>query len=211
MGDYLMRDGAVYVLEHPRWLEQGMDVQLSIRYYNALTKFYVVGSPVPGLSARQLDLKGLGWSSPWSKPEYLNRKMKDKATTSDFLWSVGAYGRMGDCLRNAGMLDGWLSRATLQECVVLYNCKNNQMLSLLFHLRNALCHGRFAFFKHKRAIWVALEDVNVSRGRSSVEGWVRLSARMILRHSTLLAWQELILGGPKVRMVNECTWEQKRR
>lgn len=197
MDGQVVCNGRVYVRERPCWLERGIGVEESMRHYNRLTKFYVVGNPAPGLSARRLDLKGLGWNAPWSKPEYLNRKMKDKVRDGDFLWSAKACDEMEEALRKADMLDEWVDWSAPRERAVLYNCKNNQMLSLLYHVRNSLCHGRFTFFKRNRTIWIALEDVTKSRKGSPVGMWKQLSARMVLRHSTLLSWQKLILAGPK--------------
>ena len=121
----------------------------------------------------------------------------DIVRDGDFLWSARAYDEMEEALRKADMLDEWADWSAPRERAVLYNCKNNQMLSLLYHVRNSLCHGRFTFFKRNRAVWIALEDVAKSGKGSPAGAWKQLSARMILRHSTLLSWQKLILAGPK--------------
>lgn len=197
MDDQVVYNGRAYVRERPRWIERGIGVEESMRHYSRLTKFYVVGNPVPGLSARRLDLKDLGWDAPWSKPEYLNRKMKDTVRDGDFLWSAEACDEMEEALRKADMLDGWVDWLAPRERAALHNCKKNQMMSLLYHVRNSLCHGRFTFFKRNRAIWIALEDVKNPGKGSPVGAWKQLSARMVLRYSTLLSWQELILAGPK--------------
>ena len=74
-----------------------------------------------------------------------------------------------------------------KEVICFRNNKNNQFISAFYHIRNALAHGRFCIQNVNGEDFFAFEDV----------GKNKVSARMILRKSTLLQWIELIEGGEK--------------
>ena len=56
------------------------------------------------------------------------------------------------------------------------------------HVRNCSAHNRFAIKPHKDDWLFILEDVSRDK---------KVSARMILKKSTLLRWIEIIEGGEK--------------
>lgn len=187
-------NGRVLVPKCPSWVHRGLSNKDAARYYNALTRFYIVETPVKRLSALSVPLDSYGWKRPWAKPEYLNRQLKDAMSQSQALYSAKTRDTMEDALLKADILD-YVDENNLQERIVIYNCEKNQFMSTFYHVRNALCHGRFSFIKVKRTIWVALEDVSTAR-KSDGENVVVLGARMILKYSTLLAWKKLVSHGP---------------
>ena len=187
-------NGRVLVPKCPSWVQKGLSYQNTARYYNALTRFYIVGTPVKRLSALCVPLDSYGWKRPWAKPEYLNRQLKDAMSHSRALYSAQTRDSMEDALSKADLLN-YVDENNLQERIAIYNCEKNQFMSTFYHIRNALCHGRFSFIKSRRTIWVALEDVSPAR-KSDGENVVVLGARMVLKHATLLAWQKLVTHGP---------------
>ncbi|MCF0133406.1 MAG: hypothetical protein HUJ72_06030 [Blautia sp.] len=69
----------------------------------------------------------------------------------------------------------------------------NQFLSLFRHIRNAFSHGRINMHETKDGdLMFIFEDV----GRK-VSGGIPVSARMLLRKSTLLKWIDIIEAGPQ--------------
>lgn len=187
-------NGKVMVPKYSKWLTGGLSIQGSARYYNALTRFYIVETPVRRLSSSSVPLTSYGWNSPWAKPEYLNRKLKDVMSQSKAMYSAATRDAMEDALSKAGLLNP-IDEKQPKECIVIYNCQKNQFMSTFYHIRNALCHGRFCYFKQQRAIWLALEDIS-NEHEEDDEVVAVLNARMLLKQSTLIQWQKLITKGP---------------
>lgn len=187
-------DGKVIVPKYPKWIHSGLSIQSASRYYNTLTRFYILETPIKSLSSSSVPLASYGWSKPWGKPEYLNRRLKDTMSFSNALYSAKTQNDMEAALSKAGLLNP-VDEKHPKERIVIYNCQKNQFMSTFYHIRNALCHGRFCFFKAQKTIWIALEDVSNEREVDG-ETIVTLNARMMLKHSTLSRWQKLIKKGP---------------
>ena len=188
-------DGTVYVPVKPKWIQEGAPFSKVQRYYNALTRFYIVETPVGSLSASSVPLAHYGWQRPWAKPEYLNRKLKDLSSNSQLIFAANNYRAMETAVQKAGLIN-FSKPEVPHESIAVYNNQNNQFFSIFYHIRNSLCHGRFCFFKYKREYWVALEDVSATKPKGSKAKVARLSARMLLRYRTLLDWVQLIYQGP---------------
>jgi len=136
----------VYVDEHPQWLnwiapEKFKDAEL----YKIVT-FYVFQSPCQDLSARCKTLYEYGWSNPWSKPYYLNRQLKQRATNFELFYSASTHDGMDQALQRAHLdvfppidEDGNFDST---ERLCFYDCKNNQSMSVFYHIRNMLAHCR---------------------------------------------------------------------
>ena len=78
-----------------------------------------------------------------------------------------------------------------KERICIYDCKNNQFMSVFFHIRNAFAHGRFDFRALNDEEYYILEDVQKDKD------CLKVSARMILKKRTLLNWMDIIEGGEK--------------
>ena len=113
-------------------------------------------------------------------------------TNKQAVFSASSYKRMEEALSRANLLNDTVETNPVER-IAIYNNQNNQMLSILYHLRNSLCHGRFCLFEAKRTKWIALEDVVP---RSDPEG-AKLSARMVVKYQTLTKWRDLITRGPQ--------------
>ena len=74
-----------------------------------------------------------------------------------------------------------------EEKICVYK-KDNQLVSVFSHIRNSLAHGRFNIIDFNSETFFILEDSGTKN---------RVSARMILKKSTLLKWIEAIEGGEK--------------
>lgn len=190
-------DGAVYVEESPAWVHAGLSDKDIAKAIAPLLRFYVVNSPVEGLSARCKALSEYGWDKPWKKPQKLNQKIKDDSTNNQLYWSGKSMNEMKGCLVSAGLFDcASMKSQTFIETAAFYDNKKNQTLSLFYHIRNALAHGRFAVLRGNKGMWFAFEDVQKNSKKSPWEKCVRLSARMLLKNSTLINWMRLIQKGP---------------
>lgn len=190
-----INNGVVFVDAKPAWVHSGIPSNQVAGLVTPLLEFFVIESPVEGLSARQVPLVTYGWSAPWKKPEWLNRKLKDAASNKEFYWSCEKQGGMEEVLGRSPLGQKPINTSSPIEAAVLYDCKKNQTLSLFYHIRNSLAHGRFCAFRHKRDTWFAFEDVGNPRKGDPV-GCKRLTARILIKNKTLKSWIKLINKGP---------------
>lgn len=183
-----------YVLVEPqaKWT---MDDGFTAKHYGdllPLIDFYVFDNPSGTLSSRRVPLESYGWQNPWKKPTYLNHKMKDASNNRYLYYSAASLDRMEDALTKSGLLD---KVPLTQEKTCFFDNMSNQSLSCIYHIRNALCHGRFVLELDRDGdIWLICEDVSMKcvkghRGK-------KVSARMALKLSTLKQWKQLITAGP---------------
>ena len=169
------------------WLEWIAPTRFNNPELFRIVIFYVFHSPSDGLSAMHKSLHEYGWSEPWKKPQYLNRKLKDLSTNEFLLFSADKYKNMKAELEKANLLNNFpMIDGTERICIL--NNKKNQFMSVFYHLRNAFAHCRLNMVDvsgEENDYFFILEDVYRDR----------VSARMILRKSTLLKWINLIEGG----------------
>lgn len=193
----------MYVDKFPQWIdnieyEDYIDNQLQQIMY-----FFVLHSPVPGLSGMHISLNDYGWSKPWSKPFYLNRQLKDAASEYKLLYSADTYEHLDVAIKKSGTARSFPNSLDA-ETVVIYDCKKNQFMSTFFHIRNALAHGRFAIKNNSAGQRVLLmEDVAPNNKKNGS----KLSARIILRVDTLISWIEIIRSGEREYNVSKVTIE----
>lgn len=97
-------------------------------------------------------------------------------------------------------MDAALEKADLKEnfpCnfsherICIYDNQGNQFLSVFYHLRNAFAHCRLNMVDVAGECVFILEDVQPNKNSDQL----KVSARMILRKSTLLKWIDLIENG----------------
>lgn len=185
--------GDVYVDHNPAWIGHGINKPEYYAGLQALLDFYVFENPNDTLTSRSRSVSSYGWKDPWRKPTYLNHKLKDASNNKFLYYSADKLENMENALRKAGLLD---SEVALEiEAACFFDCRDNQTMSCLYHMRNSICHGRFAFFEDgDGSPWIALEDVSSpKKGHKSK----RLSARMLFRFETLEKWKALITNGPE--------------
>ena len=72
---------------------------------------------------------------------------------------------------------------------------DNELMSIFRHLRNSFAHGRFNVIDSNGEQYFLFEDRSTRIDKK--KNTYPISARMILRESTLLKWIEIIEGGKK--------------
>lgn len=155
--------------------------------------FYVLETPVIGLSARSKDLKAHGWNKPWNKNYYLNKQLKEKTTNIKLMSSTNTYNKMDETLEKVKLLEDFPSDLGYER-IGIYNNKKNQFISTFYHIRNSLAHGRFDVIPisdEKDRVYI-FEDAIKEKDK------FKISARMILHEDTLISWINLIKGGEQL-------------
>lgn len=188
--DQLEVKGYVSVGDKPAWI-----TDLSPTEYGELMPlidFLVFENPNSFLTSRSKSSSEYGWDDPWKSPQHLNRKLKDSSNNPKLYFSSSTLNGMQEALEKAGLLT---ETSIEREVACFYDGQKNQTLSCLYHLRNALCHGRFIVetSPHSDA-WLICEDRSTQKIEKS--SGKKLSARMVLKVSTLEKWKKIITDGP---------------
>ena len=189
-------NGYVLVEDRPTWILDSINHgRTYYKHLLPLLDFFVFESPVEGLSSRRKTIQDYGWNNPWGRPTYLNKQLKDASNNRFLYYSASNLNLMEEALNRAGLLAD--DNSLELEIACFYNNKKNQTLSCFYHLRNSICHGRFAIIPDKNEqLWIACEDRS-GEGVKNRSG-KKLSARMLLKISTLEDWKTLITGGPAI-------------
>lgn len=154
--------------------------------------FFVFHSPCPGVSAQGKTLAEYGWHNSRNSPYYLNKQLKKVATELSLFVPVGIRGNMETILQNNGC-DKEFPPNSSMEAALFYDSDRNQFLSLFRHIRNAFAHGLVRFGKVGRETAFILEDVKINKAKKERI----VTARIVLRKSTLLKWIDIIEAGEK--------------
>lgn len=154
--------------------------------------FFVFHCPCKSLLAMNRTLDEYGWTSPWKAPYHLNWQLKRAASNYNLIFSSKNYDAMEEALKKANLYDDFPNDLK-NERVCIYDREKNQFMSVFYHLRNAFAHCRLNMVDVDGECVFVLEDVvpNYKTGKN------KLSARMIIKKSTLLKWIDLIEGGEK--------------
>lgn len=154
--------------------------------------FFVFHSPCAHLSFMGKTLSEYGWGTPWKKPYYLNKQLRQAASNYDLLFSAKNYDEMDAALEKANLKGAFPSDFS-RERICICNNQENQFLSVFYHIRNAFAHGRLNMVDVDGECIFILEDVRPNKNSNQL----KVSARMILRKSTLLKWIDLIENGER--------------
>lgn len=176
----------------PNWLEWITPERFNDKDLFRIVIFYVFHSPCNGLSAMKKTLQEYGWNTPWRRPYKLNLQLKDASSNPNLIYSAQSYENMTEALEKSNLADNFPSDFSTER-ICIHNSQNNQFLSVFYHIRNSLAHGRLNMVNYNKECIFVLEDGSIERK----SGQFKVSARMILRKRTLLNWIEIIENGEK--------------
>lgn len=183
----------VYTSRKAAWLQRIAPEKFNDTELFRIVTFFVFHSPYQGLSAMGCSLLDYGWTAPWKKPYWLNRQLRQAASNYELLYAVDRYDKMDVALEKAHLKDDFPSDFSTER-ICFYNGRNvSQFLNVFYHLRNSFAHGRLNMMDINGECIFVFEDV-VPRGNDDK---LKVSARMILRKSTLLKWINIIESGEK--------------
>ncbi|MGN0562398.1 MAG: hypothetical protein ACI4K6_06285 [Candidatus Fimenecus sp.] len=173
------------------WLEWIADEKFNDADLFRIVKFFVFHSPCPNLSARGKSLHEYGWNNPWKNPYWLNKQLCQVSSSQKLVFSSKTVKDIDSVLAEADLLHNFPHNFE-RERICIYDNKSNQFMSIFYHIRNALAHGRLNMKDiHGSCIFV-FEDVK-KRGNE-----LFVTARMIIKKETLLKWIDIIEQGEKI-------------
>ena len=91
----------IYVDDNPTWVDKNSVINTA--EINDLIHFFVLNSPVDGLSCRQISISDYGWNTPWRKPFCLRRQLNNLTNSHAFLYSVKSYDAMEEGIIKADL------------------------------------------------------------------------------------------------------------
>lgn len=185
---------AKYVEKTAAWLRWIVPEEFNDIDLFRIVTFYVFHSPCLSLTSMGKSLEEYGWSTPWRKPYYLNRQLRQAATNFNLIYSANTYDSLESALDKAD-LNGSFPSDFGRERIAIYDNMNNQFLSVFYHLRNAFAHCRINMIDFEGDCVFILEDIVPNQKDEHKQ---KLAARMIIRKSTLLKWIDIIEEGEKV-------------
>ena len=149
--------------------------------------FFTIFTPCTDLSYRGKSLETYGW--------------KDKKVLKDFLikqksieiQSSNTYEELEAKLQESDLKNGFPEDSISEKIYIRVD--DNELMSIFRHLRNSFAHGRFNVIDSNGEQYFLFEDRSTRNDKK--KNTYPISARMILRESTLLKWIEIIEGGKK--------------
>lgn len=186
---------------HPAWLDTVVPSEYEDEGLYEIILFFVIHSPCSGQSSKGISLSERGWKAkPWYSPKYLKEKL-DKAIFGDDLRLLKMVESKAKLLPEIGSLDldddFYIHRdkqRMLYSKINQSGCESEYM-SLFYHIRNSLAHGRLAMYPAKNNdITFVMED-GKQVGKESDDKF-EVSARIIINKSSLLKVIELLKNPP---------------
>lgn len=171
------------------WIDDKHVDYFSDEDFRKIYNFFVINTPCEDLSSRAITLQEYGWKTPWRKPFYLNKQLKTASSNYKLIYSASTYNAVADALEKSDLKSDFPEKANIER-ICIYDSKSNQFMSVFAHIRNAFAHGRFKVVPVNDlsdSVFI-FEDIAKNN---------KISARMILRKSTLLKWISIISGGER--------------
>lgn len=182
----------VHVSMNPSWISSEDTEKHWKDNLSDIFLFYVAFCSCKQYATQGRTLDFYKWKkNPWSSKRYLKDNLDD-AASKVFIkqrkmteWynvksELGAVGKANK--------DWYKSQS---EFAVYSNVETNDYMSLFYHIRCALAHGRFNVFEHSGVKWYALEN-GIQKGKLF---WIK--ARIVLKEETLLGWMKIITSVPQ--------------
>lgn len=191
------KSGAIPYEAVPSWINDIAPERFNNDELFKIVIFFVFHSPCIALTSLGRDLTFYGWNNPWLKPIYLNRRLLAATSTADtFIYATKSLEDMVKPCTDANLFEHFPCDLD-KERVAIYDSQSNQFMSIFYHIRNSFAHGRLNMYDigiEGDYVFV-MEDI-AARGKK--KGDPRpVSARMIIRKSTLIKWIDIIESGPE--------------
>lgn len=174
---------------NPGWIKTVVPKDFNEIKLNRIIWFYVIHTICTDLSANGISINKYGWD----KKVWIKEKLKKS------LYSIGNLEKNRNLYKAKNQQD---MKNVCEICNLKRNfCKirdeeriafatvkkYNEILSIFYHIRNALAHGRIAIMKNSnKEIVYFLEDGKKKDGKFIV------TARMVLKEKTLISWIDII-------------------
>ncbi len=151
-----------------------------------ILNFFIFHSPCKNSSVKGIPLNKYGWDK--NKVKKLKANLESELNPKTSFKYPKTLDDMKASLESLGLSENFPIDCD-KELVCFSQTGGNLVEALCYHIRNCFAHGRFNIIDDNKNQKFIFEDKSF-RGK-------KVSARMILKKSTLLKWIEIIEGGEK--------------
>ena len=143
-----------------------------------IIQFYLINSPVEGVSVRGNTFKNLGWNK-----RKLTPLLKKEISFLSSNWKITTVKEIKAKLKTLGQLE----KVKFEEIAIHINNKNSNIDSFFYAVRCAIAHGSFSVRIHNGEVFYVLE--NKDKGK--------LKARIVIKERTLLDIMKIVSNPEK--------------
>lgn len=169
------------------WEDTFTEAILHTSDFQKIFFFFTIFTPCTDLSCRGKSLKSYRWDDKKVLKDFL---IKQKSIE---IQSGNTYEELEAKLQESDLKNGF-PEDTISEKIYI-RVDDNELMSIFRHLRNSFAHGRFNVIDSNGEQYFLFEDRSTRIDKK--KNTYPVSARMILRKSTLLKWITIIEGGEK--------------
>lgn len=188
---------------HPAWLDSPLpDKVIAQSDWRLIIQFFLLESPCYGLSYRKNEYIRQWEPAPWVGNHSLKAELNQiifGSKSRDYLFAADSKAKLSLVIEECDLGDRYYkSLGDQRAAFVRYSSRGNtsKYMSLFYHLRNALAHGRFGLQKDSRGRWVLLFEDGVPKNQSQE---FQLTARGVIRLSSLVKAINTIKDGPAAK------------
>lgn len=187
---------------HPAWLDTVVPTEYEDEKLYEIILFFVIHSPCNGQSSKGIPLSKRGWKQrPWYSPSYLKEKL-DKAIFGDeerLLKMVESKAKILSKIDDMKLDNDFYNHRNKQR--MLYSKISNrgcesEYMSLFYHIRNSLAHGRLAMYPAKNDDIIFVMEDGKQIGKECDDNF-EVSARIVINKTSLLKVIEVLKNPPK--------------
>ena len=184
--------GYVYTKKKSEWITQIECAEFYDADFFRIIMFFLVCSLADQTSAFYKPLSTYGWVDPVRKKGGLREQLLGELEKLEKIISKPDANDMKRALEDIGMAKGFPNGDhTERVCMVQTVKQENQILALFIHIRNVLAHGRIKISGAGDESVFFMEDCQYIPDKKRYV----VSARMILKKSTLIKWIDIIESG----------------
>lgn len=183
---------------HPYWLDTVVPAEYEDEALYEIILFFVIHSPCPGQSASGISLTERGWKEkPWYSAKYLKDRLGQAifGNGTRMLEMVNSKAELADKIEEMDADDDFSEHREQQRALYVKSSNKeceNEYMSLFYHIRNSLAHGRLAMYPGEgKEIVFVMED-----GRECGEQF-EVTARIVINKSSLLRIIHVLENPPK--------------
>lgn len=194
------QNGYVDAVITPNWIKKNCGDIYVDDVFKPLIIFYIVNTPCQNSSYRSTDCE---WAKSTWKSELGNYILGIANLQRGKTFDIANIKDLKEHCNKLFINDDFYNNLNPERIVISYDHKNKgditykEFLGICSHIRNSFAHGRFAIYEDtedkENAVFV-MEDY--SKQEHAV------SARMVLKQSTLVKWMEILQSGPEGKNFN---------
>lgn len=175
-----------YTVYNHIWIK--IDDKMFTTKFNKIFKFFVIFSPCKRYATQGRTLEYYGWKTKDSKSKSCLNNSLNYSLISKNIICVDSYKELYEKISNLGIETEDFTNIKDEKGIFIRGSETSYFMSMFYHIRCALAHGRFTILKDgKNTIYYFENGQKVDMSKFKV------SARIVIYESTLLKYIKLIM------------------